>query len=55
MPADFEAVIRYLQRGTCPTDELITASVTPQDALNAMQKWVEAPGRVFRILVDFTN
>ena len=54
MPADFEAVIRYLQRGTCPKDELISAVVKPGKALHAMQKWVEAPSRVFRILVDFT-
>jgi threonine dehydrogenase-like Zn-dependent dehydrogenase len=54
MPSDFEAVIRYLQRGTCPKDELISAVVKPENALHAMQKWVEAPGRVFRILVDFS-
>jgi threonine dehydrogenase-like Zn-dependent dehydrogenase len=55
MPSDFEAVIRYLQRGTCPKDELISAVVKPENALHAMQKWVEAPGKIFRILVDFTN
>ena len=54
MPSDFEAVIRYLQRETCPKDELISAVVKPENALHAMQKWAEAPGRVFRILVDFT-
>ena len=53
-PSDFEAVIRYLQRGTCPKDELISAVVRPDEALAAMQKWVEAPGKVFRILVDFS-
>lgn len=53
MPSDFEAVIRYLQRGTCPKDELISAVVNPEEALAAMQKWVEAPGKVFRILVGF--
>ncbi|MBR4805924.1 MAG: sorbitol dehydrogenase, partial [Bacteroidales bacterium] len=52
-PLDFEGVIRYLQRGTCPTDELISAVVKPDQALSAMHKWVEAPGKVFRILVDF--
>ena len=53
-PSDFEAVIRYLQRGTCPKDELISAIVKPDQALDAMKKWVEAPGKVFRILVDFS-
>lgn len=52
-PMDFEAVIRYLKKGTCPKDELISACVTPDQALSAMQQWVAAPGKVFRILVDF--
>jgi threonine dehydrogenase-like Zn-dependent dehydrogenase len=52
-PSDFRAVIRYLQRGTCPLDRLISSVVKPEDALAAMQKWAEAPGKVFRILVDF--
>ena len=54
LPSDFEAVIRYLQRGTCPKDELISAVVKPEAAFGAMRKWVEAPGKIFRILVDFT-
>ena len=53
MPSDFEAVIRYLQRGICPTDKLISAITKPEQALDAMQKWVQAPGKVFRILVEF--
>ena len=52
-PADFEAVIRYLQGGQCPTDRLISAVVTPDKAADAMQRWHEAPGKVFRILVQF--
>lgn len=52
-PMDFEAVIRYLQKGSCPVDELITACVRPENALQAMQDWVAAPGKVFRILVSF--
>jgi threonine dehydrogenase-like Zn-dependent dehydrogenase len=54
LPSDFEAVIRYLQRGICPKDELISAVVKPEEALDAMKKWVEAPGKVFRILVGFS-
>lgn len=52
-PLDFEAVIRYLRKGTCPTDELISAVVRPEEAQDAMLKWVNAPGKVFRILVSF--
>ena len=53
LPMDFDAVIRYLRQGNCPKDELISAVVKPEEALSAMQKWVEAPGKVFRILVNF--
>ena len=52
-PSDFRAVIRYLERGTCPIDRLISAEVTPEDAPEAMQQWAENPGKVFRILVKF--
>ena len=50
-PADFRAVIHYLQRGTCPVDRLISNEVTPEDAPEAMRQWAENPGKVFRILV----
>lgn len=55
LPEDFRAVIRYMEQGTCPKDELITKTVTPETAIQAMQQWAEAPGKVFRILVDFTS
>lgn len=53
LPDDFRAVIRYLRRGQCPTDRLISDVVTPEGAALAMQRWHEAPGRVFRILTTF--
>lgn len=53
LPADFRAVIRYLAKGTCPIDELITKVVKPEGALEAMREWAAAPGKVFRILVEF--
>ncbi len=53
MPKDFEAVISYLQRGTCPTERLISREVAPVEAEEAMQQWEAAPGRVFRILTRF--
>lgn len=55
LPADFRAVIRYLRRGQCPTDRLITACIRPEDAAQAMARWDTAPGSVFRILVDFAS
>lgn len=53
MPKDFRAVIRYLKKGSCPCDELITKIVEPEFALSALQEWAEAQGKVFRILVKF--
>jgi threonine dehydrogenase-like Zn-dependent dehydrogenase len=52
-PSDFRAVIRYLMRGTCPVDRLISGDVPPEGALEAMQQWAANPGKVFRILVHF--
>lgn len=53
MPSDFKAVIKYLKRGTCPIDELISAIATPETAGKALEDWNAAPGKVFRILVEF--
>ncbi|MCF0197696.1 MAG: zinc-binding alcohol dehydrogenase family protein [Bacteroidaceae bacterium] len=55
MPSDFRAVIHYLQESNAPTDRLISAVVKPEEAHDAMKKWVAAPGKVFRILVDFNE
>ena len=52
-PADFRAVIHYLQGGKCPVDRLISNVVSPEEASEAMQQWAEAPGKVFRVLVKF--
>ena len=54
-PSDFRAVIRYLEKkGNAPIESLISKVVKPEEALQAMQEWAEHPGRVFRILVDFS-
>ena len=52
-PEDFRAVINYLRLGTCPFDKLISAVVRPGDAAEAMARWHDNPGKVFRILVEF--
>lgn len=54
MPQDFRAVIHYLERGTCPFDKLITKVIKPEESLETMQWWSQNPGKVFRILVDFS-
>ena len=53
MPSDFRAVIHYLENNDCPTDELITKVIKPEEGLDAMRWWSENPGKVFRILVEF--
>lgn len=53
LPADFHAVINYMNMGNCPTDQLITKVVKPEGALEAMKEWAANPGKVFRILVEF--
>jgi len=55
MPQDFRAVIHYLELGTCPVEQLITKCIKPEEALDTMKWWSENPGKVFRILVDFTK
>ncbi len=60
-PSDFRAVIHYLQKLKesgdrsleSVVDRLISGDVAPEQALEAMQKWAENPGKVFRILVHF--
>jgi len=53
MPLDFEAVIKYLERGSCPVDKLITRTIRPEQAQETMEYWQANPGKVFRILADF--
>jgi threonine dehydrogenase-like Zn-dependent dehydrogenase len=52
-PADFRAVIHYLQQTTCPVEKLISRTVKPEKAATALQEWDSSPGKVFRILVEF--
>lgn len=53
LPYDFRAVIAYMKSGKCPAEELISRIVEPEEALQAMEAWNDAPGKVFRILVKF--
>lgn len=53
LPADFRAVIHYMNSGNCPVDSFISAIVPPKEARSAMEQWSVAPGKVFRILVKF--
>ena len=53
LPADFRAVIHYLQQGKCPKESFISKVIPPEEALSALQTWSANPGKVFRILVEF--
>lgn len=53
LPEDFRAVIHYLKENDFPYSEFISDIAVPEQAKEAMEKWALAPGKVFRILVDF--
>lgn len=53
LPDDFRAVINFLRKGHFSSDQLISKVVKPEFALQAMEEWVKAPGKIFRILVEF--
>lgn len=53
LPEDFDGVIRYLKKYQPPYEVLTSAIVTPDHAEEAMQQWLAAPAKVFRILVRF--
>ena len=52
LPADFRAVINYMNTGNCPVEELISKVSRPETALLAMEEWAAHPEKVFRILVE---
>lgn len=53
LPEDFRAVIKFLNKGICPVEQLISRTVKPEQAGEALKTWSENPGKVFRILVEF--
>ena len=53
LPADFRAVIHYLQQEKCPKETFISKVIPPEETLSALQEWSANPGKVFRILVEF--
>ncbi|MFV0506461.1 MAG: zinc-binding alcohol dehydrogenase family protein [Bacteroidales bacterium] len=53
IPVDFRTVIEYLKLRTCPIDKLISAVYSPEDVQEALDRWSDEPGKVFRILIKF--
>ncbi len=54
-PNDFRTVITYLEQGTFPLDKVISMKVKPEEAGNALRLWSEDPGKVMKIMVDFSS
>ncbi|MBO6045732.1 MAG: zinc-binding alcohol dehydrogenase family protein [Bacteroidales bacterium] len=50
-PSDFRAVIRYMDRGGCPAERLVSRIAGWSDAADALSFWNANPGKVFRILL----
>ena len=50
-PSDFRAVIRYMERGGCPAERLVSRVAGWSDAAEALAFWNHNPGKVFRILL----
>ncbi len=52
---DFNNVISYLSKGKLPVDDLVSMVVNPENAHGAMKQWMADSGKIFKILVDFTE
>jgi len=52
-PTDFEAVMKYLKQSSLDENVLISRTVEPEQAPQAMKDWSEAPGKILKILVKF--
>lgn len=52
-PSDFESVIKFLKKSPVDPSLLISAIVSPEEAIPAMQAWSENPGKIMKILVRF--
>ncbi len=53
--SDFRAVISYLQRKTFPIDKMVTRIINADEAGDAVQKWADSPGKVFKILLKLSE
>jgi len=49
---DFRAVISYLQKGTFPLDEMISAKIAKDNVSEIIQKWSDDPGKFMKILLE---
>jgi len=52
-PDDFSQVIGYLEKGTFPTDRLLSRVAPAASAGRALADWAADPGKVMKILIEF--
>jgi threonine dehydrogenase-like Zn-dependent dehydrogenase len=51
---NFEEVIRYMKEEKFPLEWVITRIAAPEEAGKALEEWAKNPGKVMKILIDFT-
>lgn len=51
LPDDFQSVIRFLEEGKFPVEQVVSLVVPLEDAANALRSWSENPSRFTKILV----
>lgn len=53
LPSDFENVLRMLSAGVIPVEEIISHSVSIENAATVLKAWSNAPGEFTKIHVEF--
>jgi 2-desacetyl-2-hydroxyethyl bacteriochlorophyllide A dehydrogenase len=52
-PKDFYEVMAYFKKNVFPLNLLISGIYKPEQAGEALRRWITEPARIFRILIDF--
>jgi threonine dehydrogenase-like Zn-dependent dehydrogenase len=52
---EFPEVIQYLEAGRFPIDEVISKTVSIDDAGEALTSWAKDPRGIIKIMVNFNN
>ena len=51
--SDFHDVMGFLKKNKLPVDKIVTKTVPPESAYEAMQEWERNPGGIMKIFVEF--
>ncbi len=54
LPEDFRDVIRMLEAGRFPVEDVVSAIISPEQAAATLAEWSEHPGRFTKIQVEFS-